>query len=358
MLRDFYKGKRVFITGHTGFKGSWLSLWLNDMGAHVTGYSLDPPTDPAMFELCSIDKSVKSVIGDVCDKNHLNESMAAAKPDIVFHLAAQPLVRESYARPAETFETNCMGTVHVLESVRNCPEVRAVVNVTTDKCYEDSNSFWRHREDAPLGGFDPYSASKACSEIITRAYVNSFFHPSAYDTHRVSIATARAGNVIGGGDFALDRLIPDGIRGLLADQSILIRNPHAIRPWQHVLEPLGGYLLLAEKLYSEGAVYNGPWNFGPNEESEQNVEKIIKTLCSLWGSNSGPVVSEAPHLPETGFLKLDSYKAHTLLGYKPRWSVEKALAQVVRWTKVYQEKGDLLKETLRQIAEFEAENSR
>lgn len=352
-MRSFYKDKRVFITGHTGFKGSWLSLWLTEMGAQVTGYALESPTDPSLFSLCRIDKLVDSIIGDVRDKASLQQAMNEAKPDIVFHLAAQSLVRESYRHPAETFETNCMGNVNLLEAVRCCPTVRAVVIITTDKCYKNKESFWGYKEDDELGGYDPYSASKACAEIITEAYINSFFNPSDYGAHRVAVATARAGNVIGGGDFSRDRLVPDGIHGLLKNEPITLRNPHAVRPWQHVLEPLSGYLELARKLYSEGVFYNGPWNFGPDNENETSVECLMELLCTYWGDEARVVVSDEKHPHETNFLKLDSYKAKRLLSYTSLWSIQDALSKTVQWSRVFQSEGDLLTESRRQIAEYE-----
>lgn len=352
-MNAFYHGKKVLITGHTGFKGSWLAQWLMKMGADVVGYALEPPTDPSIFKLCHLENQMQSVIGDVRDLNHLKATIIDASPEIVFHLAAQPLVRESYRLPVETFDTNCMGTVNLLEAIRQCSSVRAVVIVTTDKCYKNKEAFWGYRESDELGGFDPYSASKACAEIITESYINSFFNPADYDRHRVAVATARAGNVIGGGDFALDRLVPDGVRGLLSNESIIVRNPQSIRPWQHVLEPLAGYLKLAERLYSIGPVFNGAWNFGPDHESEMSAENILVTLCRLWNSNGNLILATENQVHETNYLKLDSYKANHLLGYKARWTIEKALEMVVEWTKSMQRNEDLLQVTRAQIEQYE-----
>lgn len=354
LFNDYYKGKNVFVTGHTGFKGSWLSIWLTKLGANVTGYALNPPTDPSMFDLCKIDKKIESIIGDIRDRDNLVKAISQAQPEIIFHMAAQPLVRLSYEKPVETFETNVMGTVNLLEAVRCCSSVRGVVNVTTDKCYENKESFWGYRETDRLGGYEPYSSSKACSELITDSYINSFFHPDQYHVHKVAIATARAGNVIGGGDFALDRLIPDCIRGLMLNEELLIRNPHAVRPWQHVLEPLTGYIQLAMRLGIEGCKYNGAWNFGPEKDSEKNVEYIVDKMCSLWNGKSTYKfdTSQQPH--ETSYLKLDSYKARKLLGYESKLTIDKALEMVVRWMDVYKNKKDNLYDfTVSQINEYE-----
>lgn len=354
MFNDYFRGKNVLITGHTGFKGSWLSIWLTKLGANVTGYALNPPTEPSMFERCKIDGRINSIIGDIRDHDNLNNAITKAQPEIIFHMAAQPLVRLSYEKPVETFETNMMGTVNLLEAVRRCPSVRGVVNVTTDKCYENKESFWGYRETDRLGGYDPYSSSKACSELITDSYINSFFHPDQYRVHKVAIATARAGNVIGGGDFALDRLVPDCIRGLIENKTILVRNPHAIRPWQHVLEPLSGYLQLARSLGLEGSKYSGAWNFGPEEKNEKNVEYIVKRLCEFWGKDNFYQIdiNESPH--ETTYLKLDSYKARKLLGYKSKLDIDQALEMVVTWTNAYlNENINLYDFTLSQIDKYE-----
>lgn len=282
-MNSFWSGKSVFITGNSGFKGSWLSIWLHSLGAKVTGYALDPPTCPSMFQLTGAGRLVNSIKGDVRDAERLQQALAEARPEIVFHLAALPIVRESYLIPVETYATNVMGTINLLEAVRRTPSVRAVVNVTSDKCYENPDHGHLFREDGKLGGYDPYSNSKACSELVTSAWRSSFFNPGKYPDHGVAIATARAGNVIGGGDWATDRLVPDCIRSLHEGRRIPIRNPHAVRPWQHVLEPLSGYLALAERLYLDGCEFGGGWNFGPLDENAKPVQWIVESLCEKWG---------------------------------------------------------------------------
>ena len=276
MNHSFWNGKRVLMTGHTGFKGSWLSLWLQSMDAQVVGYALAPPTDPSMFEVAEIGKGMLSIIGDIRDLKHLRAVFAEHKPEIVIHMAAQPLVRYSYIEPVETYSTNVMGTVNLLEVVRNTGSVKAVMNVTSDKCYENREWAWGYRENEAMGGYDPYSSSKGCAELVTAAYRNSYFHPEKYQQHGVAIASARAGNVIGGGDWAGDRLIPDILRAITEGKAVNIRNPYAIRPWQHVLEPLYGYLQLAQKLYEEGTAYAEGWNFGPNDENAKPVQWIVE----------------------------------------------------------------------------------
>jgi CDP-glucose 4,6-dehydratase len=351
-MADFWRGKRVFVTGHTGFKGSWLCLWLNRLGAEVTGYALEPPTEPSLFELAHVGELVQSVIADVRDLGRLQSEMAKATPEIVIHMAAQPLVRDSYAIPVETYAINVMGTVHLLEAVRSCPTVRAVVNVTTDKVYENREWHWGYRENEPFGGYDPYSNSKGCSELVTAAYRSSYFNPREYDRHRVAVASARAGNVIGGGDWALDRLIPDIIRAMLAEQPVQIRNPHAIRPWQHVLEPLSGYLVLAQRLFEHGAPFASGWNFGPPQEDARPVQWLVERLCSLWGNGACYQLDTGDHPHEAHYLKLDCAKAHAELGWWPRWGLERTLASIVAWTKVYQHQDDVRAECLRQIDDY------
>lgn len=332
---DFFCGKRVFVTGHTGFKGSWLCLMLTSLGAHVVGYALAPPTTPSLFDLARVGELVDSRIGDVRDAELLARALFEAQPEIVFHLAAQPLVRDSYKIPIETYATNVMGTVHLLEAVRRCSTVRAVVNVTTDKCYENREWDWGYRENDNLGGFDPYSNSKACSELVTAAYFSSYFNPNEYQKHAVALATARAGNVIGGGDWATDRLVPDIIRSMLAGEPVLIRNPHAIRPWQHVLEPLSGYLTLAQKLFESGPEYGEGWNFGPDDADVKPVEWIIKRMCELWGKGAHYEIDTGNHPHEAHYLKLDCSKAHVRLGWYPQWCLEKALQSIIEWVDVY-----------------------
>lgn len=346
---SFWKGRKVFVTGHTGFKGSWLSLWLHHLGAQVTGYALDPPTQPSLYRLAKVDELMESNIADIRDQAKLGAAMARAKPEIVFHMAAQPLVRDSYKVPVDTYGINVMGTVNILEAVRASSSVRAVVNVTTDKCYENREWIWGYRENEPLGGYDPYSSSKACSELVTAAYRNSYFHSSRYENHGVGMATARAGNVIGGGDWATDRLIPDCIRAVLSGDRIVIRNPHAIRPWQHVLEPLSGYLMLAQKLLEDGPGYAEAWNFGPNDADARPVEWLVKEFCAKWGNGASYEVEKGEHPHEASYLKLDCSKAKARLGWQPRWDLEKTMGSIVEWTKAYRDKNDLRTSCLSQI---------
>jgi len=352
---DFYRGKKVFLTGHTGFKGSWLCLWLHKLGAAVTGYALDPPTNPSLFELCKINQLVESTIADVRDGSLLTKAMLAAQPDIVIHMAAQPLVRDSYKIPVETYAINVMGTVNLFEAVRKCGSVKAVINVTTDKCYENKEREWGYREDEPLGGYDPYSNSKACSELVTSAYRSSYFNPRDYAAHGVGIASARAGNVLGGGDWATDRLVPDCVRAILKNEKVIIRNPQAIRPWQHVLEPLAGYLMLAQKLYEDGPRYSEAWNFGPDDSDAKPVEWLVKELCAKWGNNASYMVDPGKHPHEAHYLKLDCSKAKTAIGWRPLWDLEKAINSIIEWTKTYAGKGDVTAACMRQIEEYERE---
>jgi len=293
VTKKFWKNRRVLITGHTGFKGTWLSLWLNLLGARVAGYALDPPTQPSLFNLSGIKSNIESIIGDIRNDAKVRQVISDVKPEIIFHLAAQPLVRHSYEYPLETYSTNVMGTGNILEAIRTTGSVKAFVNVTTDKVYQNREWHWGYRENDPLGGYDPYSSSKACSELVTTAYRNSYFHPDNYKEHGVGIATARAGNVIGGGDWAQDRLIPDCIRAFLRNESIYIRNPDAIRPWQYVLEPLKGYLMLAGKLYSNGNVFSRAWNFGPDAEGEKSVGWIASYLLKELGSENSIVIDKS-----------------------------------------------------------------
>lgn len=351
-MNKFWEGKKVFLTGHTGFKGAWLSVWLDSMGARLTGYALKPPTDPSLFDLCRLNARMRSVIADVRDAGRLKRAMADAAPEIVIHMAAQPLVRESYRLPAETYETNVMGTVNLLEAARSCPSIRAVVNVTTDKCYENRENNRAFREDQPMGGYDPYSSSKACSELVTAAYRNSFFNPKDFKTHGVALASARAGNVIGGGDWAADRLIPDIIRAALRGEKVRIRNPRSIRPWQHVLEPLSGYLRLAEKLYDQGPRFAEAWNFGPDAGDAKDVEWLVKRMFSRWPEAPGYQIDKGPHPHEAKFLRLDSSKARKRLGWKPRWRVGQAIDRIIEWTRAYQSASDMRAVCLEQISEY------
>lgn len=351
----FWKGKRVFITGHTGFKGSWLSLWLQSLGANVTGYALNPPTNPNLFDLANVVSGMKSVIGDISDLNLLQRVMRDVKPEIVIHLAAQSLVRYSYANPVETYATNVMGSVNLFEAVRNTNSVKAVVNVTSDKCYENREWLWSYRENEALGGHDPYSNSKGCAELVTAAYRASYFNPVRYHEHGVAIASARAGNVIGGGDWARDRLIPDFIRAIMAGETAVIRSPNAIRPWQHVLEPLSGYLGLAEKLYSQGNAFTEAWNFGPNDRDAKSVEWIVKQFVMNWGDGANfKVDASAANLHEAHFLKLDSSKARMSLGWEPRWNVNETIRRICAWYKAYLNGQDIKVYTLSEIAQYQA----
>lgn len=354
---DFWRNKKVLITGHTGFKGSWLALWLHSMGAKVTGYALQPPTDPSLFQLCHLNELVNSNIADIRNRESLAKTLHLNKPEVVFHMAAQPLVRESYLNPVDTYEINTLGTVYLLEAIRKCATVKAVVNVTTDKCYQNKEWAWGYRENEALCGYDPYSNSKSCSELITSAFRDSFFNAQDYVKHGVAIATARAGNVIGGGDWAKDRLIPDCVKALLNNEKIIIRNPAAIRPWQHVLEPLSGYLILAQRLYQEGMKYAEAWNFGPEDTDTKSVKWIVQKICSAWEKNPEArkaeleiAVEKQPH--EANYLKLDISKAKLLLDWKPRWSLSIAISKVVEWTQAYKQKQDIRELTLYQIQNY------
>ena len=326
MTPDFWRGKRVLLTGHTGFKGAWMSIWLSQMGAIVKGLALDPPTNPSLFKEARVDELVDSVIGDIRDLSLVSEIVTSFKPDIVFHMAAQPLVRYSYLEPVETYTTNVLGTVNLLEAVRNVGTVKAVVNITTDKCYENREWVWGYRENEPMGGFDPYSSSKACSELVTSAYRNSFFSKSS-----IGLASARAGNVIGGGDWAADRLIPDILKAFGAEKPVTIRNPHSIRPWQHVLEPLSGYLLLAEKLWHEPSRYSEAWNFGPIDDDARPVGWIVERMVDQWDKSATWTTDSNDHPHEAHYLKLDISKARQELDWSPRWNLGTALSHVMNW---------------------------
>lgn len=349
---EFWNGKRVFLTGHTGFKGAWLSLWLQRLGAEVTGYALDPPTEPSLFALAQVGLGMTDQRGDVRNAATLAAALHQAHPEIVLHLAAQPLVRASYADPVQTYATNVMGTVNLLEAVRGCRSVRAVVNVTTDKCYENRGEREGYREDEALGGYDPYSSSKACSELVTSAYRNSFFHAQDYHRHGVALASARAGNVIGGGDWAEDRLLPDCFRSIGAGIPVRIRNPHATRPWQHVLEPLSGYLLLAEQLYKTGLPFAEAWNFGPDDGDALPVLAIVQGLCTRWGTGASYQIDAGEHPHEASFLRLDSSKARARLDWSPRWTLPIALDRIVAWQQAWTA-GRMMREmTLQQIDDY------
>jgi CDP-glucose 4,6-dehydratase len=323
---DFWQGKRVFLTGHTGFKGSWLSLWLQSMGATVHGYALAPPTDPALFNEARVAEGMTQTIADIRDYSAVAGALSAFKPEIIIHMAAQPLVRYSYEAPVETYATNIMGTVHLLEAARRGSAVKAIVNVTTDKCYENKEWAWGYRENEPMGGFDPYSSSKGCSELVTAAYRQSYFQAQG-----VALASARAGNVIGGGDWARDRLIPDILRAFEKGKKPVIRNSQATRPWQHVLEPLSGYLVLAERLFIDGRAFAGAWNFGPNDSDVLTVGEITERMCHLWGEGVNWQLDSAQNPHESNYLKLDISKAKTYLSWQPRWDLSTALKNITTW---------------------------
>lgn len=337
LIRSTFKGKTVLVTGHTGFKGSWLSLWLKELGANVIGYALEPPTEPSMFEVLKLDEEIDSIIGDIRDNNKLQKVFRQYQPQFVFHMAAQSLVRDSYANPRYTYETNVIGTVNVFEAVRNTDSVRVVLNITSDKCYENKKWVWGYRENDPMGGYDPYSSSKGCAELVTTAYRNSYFNPQKYNKHKVSLSSVRAGNVIGGGDWAKDRLVPDCINALSKEQEIKIRSPQAIRPWQHVLEPLRGYLMLAAKMHGNGQEYAGAWNFGPRGEDAISVKEVVEKIIKYWDKGSWQDVSRKSSDPlhEAKYLKLDCSKARQILDWKPILGINKALEFTVVWYKKF-----------------------
>jgi len=348
---QFWAGKRVLVTGHTGFKGGWLCLWLKGLGAQVTGYSLPPSTSPNLYEIACVGESMQDVTGDIRDLDHVCRVVENFRPEIVFHMAAQPLVRQSYANPVETYATNVMGTVHLLEAVRRVRDVRACVNVTSDKCYENREWVWGYRENEPMGGYDPYSSSKGCAELVTAAYRTSFFNsPAATDS--MSLASVRAGNVVGGGDWAEDRLIPDMVRAFMGGKPAVIRNPDAIRPWQHVLEPLSGYLVLAQRLWSEGSSYAEAWNFGSDEHDAKPVRWVANKLAAMWGDGAGWKVDEKRQPHEAHYLKLDSSKAKERLGWRRILKLEQALRLTVEWYQAHAQGGDLQAITGRQIGDY------
>ena len=351
--QDFWKGKRVFVTGHTGFKGSWLVQWLLMLGAEVKGYSLEPETYPSLFKVLELSNEIHHEIGDIRNNEQLEKSLVSFSPEVVFHFAAQPLVRRSYREPRLTYETNVMGTLNLYEAVRGCKRVRSLVSITTDKCYENREWVWGYRENDPMGGYDPYSSSKGCAELLASSYRHSYFHSDEYGkTHNVGIATARAGNVIGGGDWAEDRIIPDCIRSLCDGEEIVIRNPKATRPWQHVLEPLSGYLLLARKLWDEPRKYGEGWNFGPGDAGVVPVSDVVSMVINAWGSGRYKVVGDGgPH--EAHLLKLDISKAGMVLGWSPVLSTAAAIEKTVEWYKrFFIMEGNMAQFTGTQIEEF------
>ena len=349
-----WSGKRVFLTGHTGFKGGWLALWLAAKGAQVRGYALDPGSGLNLFEQARVGSVLEDLRGDIRDGVRLERAVSEFAPEIVFHLAAQPLVRYSYQDPIGTFETNVIGTARVLDAVRRTPSVRAVVSVTTDKCYENKEWLWAYREIDPLGGYDPYSSSKACAEIVSAAYRQSYFPIERLAEHGCAVATARAGNVIGGGDWSTDRLLPDLVRGFIEGKPALIRRPQAIRPWQHVLEPLHGYLLLAERLLSRDPQYATSFNFGPTEDDAQPVSWIVETMVKQWGTGASWTMDPEPGVHEAGYLKLDASRARARLGWQPRLRLASALDWLVAWYKAQVAGEDMHAYTLAQISAYEA----
>lgn len=346
MNPDFWHGKRVLLTGHTGFKGSWLSLWLQLMGAELRGLALEPPTTPSLFVEAKVAEGMISQIGDIRDYDTVLNAVAEFKPEIVIHMAAQPLVRYSYKNPIETYATNVMGTVHLFEAIRQTCTARVVVNVTTDKCYENKEWVWGYREEEPMGGFDPYSSSKGCSELVTSAYRRSYSKETG-----VALASARAGNVIGGGDWAEDRLVPDILRAFENNQPAIIRNPYSTRPWQHVLEPLSGYLALAEKLWHEPEAYAEGWNFGPKDEDARPVGWIVERMAAKWGDASWHV-DDGNHPHEANYLKLDTSKARQSLSWVPRWDLDTALNKIVTWHQAWLSKDDVRALSLEQINQY------
>src|SRR5437764_9783467 len=352
--RAFWNGRRVFLTGHTGFKGSWLSLWLNGLGADVTGYALEPPTEPNLFELAKVKGAVRSICADIRDFERIKSAIAECRPDVAIHMAAQTVVRRGYEDPIETYSSNVMGTVHLFEALRQLRQRCAVVNVTSDKCYHNREWVWGYRENDALGGHDPYSNSKGCAELVTSAYRDSFFPPEGEERHGVGLASARAGNVIGGGDWTRDQLIPDLLRAFLAGPSCFIRTPSATLPWQFVLEPLRGYLMLAERLMGNARTFAGAWNFGPPDEDAKPVSWIADKLASCWGGGAAWTRDQGAHPHEAHALKLDASKAKTYLEWQPLLPLGEALEWIVTWYRAFQNKADLARLTREQIERYEA----
>ncbi len=350
---EFWKGKKVLVTGHTGFKGSWLSLWLQNMGAEVVGVSLDPPTSPSLYEQAEVANGMISLREDIRNLDKMKSIFMEYQPEIVFHLAAQPLVRYSYREPVETYATNVMGTLHILEAMRTSGSVRAAVMITADKCYENREWEWGYRENEPMGGHDPYSSSKGCAELLIASYQNSYFPSQEYAQHQTAIASVRAGNVIGGGDWAEDRLIPDIIRAFEKGEAVQIRNPNAIRPWQHVLEPLAGYVELAERLFEEGTDWAQGWNFGPQEEDAKPVGWIVKEMTKQWGEDATWNIDKGDHPHEANYLKLDCSKAHNRLQWWPKWDLRTALKMIVEWHKVHIDGSNMKQICIQQITEYQ-----
>ncbi|HEY1903560.1 MAG TPA: CDP-glucose 4,6-dehydratase [Terracidiphilus sp.] len=349
---NFWKNRRVFLTGHTGFKGSWLSLWLEALGAEVTGYSLAPPTTPSLFEQAQVARSLHSIVADIRDFDRMKKAIGDCRPEVVIHMAAQTVVRRGYVDPIETYSTNVIGTVNLFEAIRRLDLQCAVVNVTSDKCYFNREWVWAYREEDKLGGHDPYSNSKACAELVTSAYRDSFFSPGAHESHGVALGSARAGNVIGGGDWTANQLIPDLMRAFLAKESCLIRNPYATRPWQFVLEPLRGYLLLAEHLQKDPKIFASGWNFGPAEDDARPVSWIADRLVHLWENEASWTRDSAAHPHEANLLKLDASKAKWLLNWRPLLPLDAALDWIVAWYRSFQQQTDLGELTRTQITQY------
>jgi len=346
--KSFWKGRRVFITGHTGFKGSWLTILLDHLGANLKGFALLPPTQPNLFTVAKVNELIESEIGDIKNLEKISESISAFRPEIVIHMAAQSLVRYSYDEPIETYSVNALGTAHVLEAAKNCDSVRAVISVTTDKCYENKEWVWAYRENDPMGGYDPYSSSKGCAELITSSYRKSF-----YKDKGIGLASVRAGNVIGGGDWAIDRLVPDVLRAFEKNQPVLVRNPNAIRPWQHVLEPLSGYLKLTELLYDDANQYSEGWNFGPNEQDAKDVSYIVEYMVEAWPEKATWKLDDTVIQPyEANYLKLDISKARQKTGWQPSWILEESLNKTIDWHVAWLDKKDMQAFTKNQISQF------
>ncbi len=353
MNHNFWKGKKVLLTGHTGFKGSWLSIWLKKLGVDLIGYSLEPETNPSLFQVAEVQKNMVSYFKDIRNIDNLKEIIQSHQPEIIIHMAAQAIVRKSYSDPVETYTTNIMGTLNILEAVRKAKCVKVVLVITSDKCYENKEWIWSYREMDPMGGYDPYSSSKACAELVTSSYIKSFFNPKDFSSHQCAIATARAGNVIGGGDWAQDRLIPDIIQSFSNNQNIFIRYPNAIRPWQHVLEPLYGYLQLVEKLWSNPKDFIGAWNFGPDDGNHKQVSYITEYIRLLWNKNLKWVTDNEINPHEANYLKLDCSKAKTYLGWSPKLSLDKTLEQIVQWYKSFINNEPMLQRCLNEINMYE-----
>ncbi|WP_155323159.1 CDP-glucose 4,6-dehydratase [Desulfosarcina ovata] len=348
----FWKDKSILITGHTGFKGGWLSLWLSILDANVIGFSLQPPTNPSFFDACGLSQRITSINGDVRDIDSLKTVCEESKPEVLVHMAAQPIVRQSYEDPIETYATNVMGTVNVLETARQCESIKVVLIITSDKCYENREWPWGYREIDPMGGFDPYSCSKGCAELITASYRQSFFADISCTQHAVAVASARAGNVIGGGDWGKDRLIPDIFKSVAAGTPLQIRSPEAIRPWQHVLDPLHGYLRLIERLYNEGNTFSDGWNFGPFDSNCQTVAWILLELKQSLGDRLQWVQDKGPHPHEAHFLKLDCSKAHQRLNWRPKLDLATALQWTAEWYQGFERGDDILALSEKQIERF------